>query len=402
MKWFPFSKTPEMKVGVLLDIGSKSVGGAIFTKDSDKKPRLLYVAREKLTFQKSVTGANLSTAMYNALELVLFHLEEYGVEHLRQGKTKYRVASVDVVISSPWNASETKTLNLKFKDPTTITETIIEELLSTEEKSFEARFDGTGQSEFTHEVLERKILEMRLNGYPTAVPYGKMAKELEVRMFASIIPSGTLIKIEKAIHKRFLESQSRFHTFSAVAFTSLRDLFPEIDNFIMVQVGGEVSDIAIIKKGSIAEIASAPSGHNSLVRALGRVCVGHPDCALEGLLKIHREVGIQTADQKKVESAIAETKTAWLQHFNAAISNFSEETFLPKIVFLFEEQPYTSLFEDFLKEAESSQFTATAEPFIINAIGVEETSVFADVNKNVLLDEILVMEAGFTSKLENY
>lgn len=399
MNWLPFSKVPEMKVGVVLDIGSKSVGGAIFTLDPTKKPRMLYVTRETLPFKKNITGEGLSAAMLMALDQTLFHLEKYGVMHLRQTETKYIVANVDVMVSSPWNASETKVLTLKFDEPSLVTEDMIEKLISSEEKTFERRFEGTGHEELTHEVLERKILEMRLNGYPTGKPYGKHAKELEVRMFSSIIPSATLQKIKRLVGKRFSENQPRFHTFSVAAFTSLRDLFPEIQNFLMVQVGGEVSDIAIVKKGSMSEVSSAPCGHNSLLRVLGKVCDNHPECTLEGLLKIYGEVGIQTSEQKKVEQAITETKLDWLKHFNTAISNFSEETFLPKVVFLFEERPYTPLFDSFLKEAESSQFTATAEPFIITAIDTSMARTFAEFDKNILQDEILALAADFTSKL---
>ncbi|MDO8483147.1 MAG: hypothetical protein Q7S86_05015 [bacterium] len=399
MTWHLFSKKPEMKVGVVLDIGSKSVAGAVFTRSPHGKPIILYATREKLAFQKNITGERLSSNMIKALDLILFHLEKYGVEHLRKTGTRHTVESIDVVISSPWNASETKVLTLKFSQRSLITKALIEDLISSEEKSFERRFEGTGHEELTHEVLERKILEMRLNGYPTGKPYGKWASELEVRIFSSIISSSTLQKMKKLVTKSFPETMLRFHTFSAVAFTSLRDLFPDIQNFLIVQVGGEVSDIAIIKRGVITEIASAPCGHNNLIREFGRICDNHPLCTLEGLIKIHGEVGIQTSEQKKVETAIAETKALWLDHFNAAISNFSEETFLPKVAFLLEESPYTSLFEVFLKEAESSQFTATAEPLVINTIDESTASTFAEFDKNVLPDEILALEADFTSKL---
>ncbi|KKU68134.1 MAG: hypothetical protein UX89_C0007G0030 [Parcubacteria group bacterium GW2011_GWA2_47_16] len=399
MTWHLFSKTPEMKVGVVLDIGSKSVAGAVFIPSPSGKPRILYATREKLFFRKNITGGELSSSMIKALDLILFHLNKYGVEHLRRTGIRYTVESVDAVVSSPWNASETKVLTLKFSQRSLITEAVIEELISSEEKSFEKRFEGTAVEELTHELLERKILEMRLNGYPTGKPYGKWASELEIRMFSSIISSSTLQKMKKLIAKSFSEVVPRFHTFSAVAFTSLRDLFPEIQNFLIVQVGGEVSDIAIIKRGVITEVASAPCGHNSLIRAFGKICENHPECTLEGLIKIHGEVGIQTTEQKKVEVAVAETKAVWLDHFNTAISNFSEETFLPKVVFLLEERPYTSLFEVFLKEAESSQFTATAEPFVINTIDESMASTFAEFDKNVLPDEVLALEAGFTSKM---
>ena len=400
MNWRIFSKKAEMEAGVTIDIGSKSVGGAIFMIGA-VKPTLLYTTREKLPFMKTLTEKNLSTALYKALDLVTLQLEKYCIEHLRGTQKRYRVAYVDVVISSPWNASETKTLSVKFKDATIVTEVMIRELLSKEETAFEERYGSDSEGVPMHSVLERKILEIRLNGYPTARPYGKKVGALEIRMLTSIMMSGTLEKIKRTISNRFPESQPRFHTFLAVAFTSTRDLFPEIENFLVVQVGGEVSDIAIMKRGSITEIASTPSGHNSLLRAFGKICSDHPNCTLEGLLKIHREVGIQTTDQKEVEAAILETKRLWLEHFNFALFNFFEETFLPKVVFLFEERPYTSLFEDFLREAESSQFTATAEPFIINAVDVEKSPIFAEFDKNVLHDEILAMEASFTSKLES-
>ncbi len=401
MNWLPFSQKPALKVEVALDIGSKSAGGVIFSKGPDGKAKLLYTTREKITFQKTLTGENLSTAMLKALDLVLFHLEKYGIEHLQQSGVRYSVGNISTTISSPWHASETKTLTLKFDSPSLVTETVVRELLGEEEKSFEEQFGGGGSGALTFEVLECKIIEMRLNGYPTAKPYGKKAKELEIQMFGSIIPARTLQTIENFIGKRFPESRLEFHTFSATAFASIRDLFPELDSFLLVQVGGEVSDVTIVKKGILVETESFPFGHNNLLRTLAKMCRNYPHCTLESLFKLHQEIGIQTADQKRVEAALAETKTSWLEHFNTAISNFSEETFLPKTLFLFEESPYSILFKDFLREAESSQFTVTAEPFIVKVVDRAMISPLAEFDKNALPDEVLAMEAGFISRLRN-
>jgi len=395
---FTFSKNPVKKVGLVLDIGSKTVGGALFEKDAADNVKLLYTARESIAFQKILTGENLLQAMLRSLGLVLIHLEKYGLEHLNHdSKLNRQVDTIEAIVSSPWHISETKTLKLWQDKPFLVTEALVGELLAKEEADFIKGLSGKARREPNLDVLEHKIVEMQLNGYPTAAPYGKKARQLELRIFTSVAQKQIPEKIRALILRHFPVEHPEFHTFSLTAFASIRDFFPNIEHFLVVQVGGEVTDITIVKKNILTETVSFPLGHNTLLRALEKICDNHPQCTLEALLALHREAKATAADKNKVERAIEDTKISWLGLFNNAISNFSSETFLPQTVFLFEDSPYSALFEEFLKLAESSQFTITAKPFTVKTVN-EFGAVFTKFGQPLSADVLLAMEANFASR----
>ncbi len=400
MSLFSFSKKKVSRATLVLDIGSKSVGGAIYEKTADGKALLLYTGREQIPFQRELKGERLLAAMINSLGNLLLHIERYGIEHLKnEGKNPYRVDATVFVVSSPWHASETKLLRLELPKPSLVTKTITDNLLSEEEKHFEEERKVSGEAA-RFEMFERKIIELRLDGYPTATPYGKKAKRLDMQIFGSIISSNTLEALQKTTQKYFPVEHFFYHTFSAVAFAGLRDHFPELKDFLIIQVGGEVTDVTVIKKGIISEVVSLPLGHNSLLRSLAQICDNHPDCTLEALFALHAKEHIDDPDKRKVEMAIAETKKVWLGHLSGALSNFSKEAFLPKDAFLFEESPYALVFEEFLKEVSTSQFTVAAEPFSVKVIDQTPRSLFAETVKGVRLDPILSMESAFSAQID--
>jgi len=396
MSFFSFSRKPVKKVGLVLDLGSKTVGGAIFEKDQSGAAKVLYVAREPIAFQKILSGESLYSALKHSFELVIIHLEKYGLKHLNaDSKFNYQVDSIAGVFSSPWHISETKILKYSEDESFVVTEVLINDLLAKEEKEFMARLSSNDKEISGYELLEHRVIEMRLNGYATSSPYGKSAKELELHFFASVSPAGVFEKIRELALSHFPVSHFDSHTFPLVAFASLRNIFPNEEHFLIVQVGGELTELTIVKSGVIAETVSFPLGHNGLLRALNKICGEHLGCNLESLLSIHREAKINLADKKKVEQAIADTRTAWLKFLTEAISNFSVETFLPKTVFLFEDAPYSSLFEDFLKSVELGQFTITGESFSVKT-ATEFEALFAAANNTAITnDPVLNMEADF-------
>jgi len=393
-----FSPKKLTKANLVLDIGSKSVGGAIFNTAPSGRPHLLYAVREPIGLSIELTGHKLQRDMLKSLNKVLVRLDGFKTGRMKRGN--HRTDSISAVISSPWHASETKILSLKFGKPTIITKATVDNLSAEEEKSFEKSLAGSEQTAGGFELLERKIIEMRLNGYSTGKPYGKTASMLEVLMFESVAPSNLLQEIKSAVAKHFPPEHLRFHTFSSAAFASLRDLFPETEDFLIIQIDGEVTDVSVVKKGIILGTVSFPVGHNSILRTLSDICEGHPNCTLESLLSMHGKKAAAAHDTEKVERAIAETKQRWLEQFNSVIGSFSSEAFLPKSVFLFEDGSYASLFQKFLSEVGSDQFTITAEPFAVTIIGSELAPTFAEIPKTVLSDSPLSIEANFIARLE--
>lgn len=394
-----FSSRKASTFNVVLDIGSKSVGGAIFVNSPTRKTLLLYTTREPIAFQEALTGGNLFEAMHVSLRLILARLEKYFVAYLeRNPSSTAQIDSVSAVMSSPWHTSETKILKLDSEKELVLKEEMVNDLLSSEEKGLEAKFQNNVRGR-SFGLLEHKIIDMRLNGYSTARPYGKKIKDLEMSLFVSVAAEKMLGKVRNTVLTRFASARFAFHTFTLASFTALRDFFPAVEHFLILQVGGEVTDITVVKGGVIAETLTFPLGHNSLLRALNKICANEPKCSLEGLLALHRDALTAPDERKKVERAIGDAKTLWLGLFNDAISNFSEEMFLPKRIFLFEDDAYAPLFQEFVSSVKSSRFTVSSESFTVTSVGTAEAGLFTDVLEETKPDAVLGLEAHFVSRL---
>jgi hypothetical protein len=398
MLGFLFSKKSETDAELIFDIGSKSVGGGIFERQAKGGTKLLYAAREPIAFQNELTGDVLLATMLRSFSNLLLHLEKYGINHLRTASgQKYRIRSATIVISSPWHSSETKMIQLNFDKPTVITKAFVSEIIVKEEKDFENSVEKSIQNHPDFCVLERKIMEIRLNGYTTAVPYGKETQNIEIRLFNSVASVKMLERIESLIVHYFHIDNFIFHTFSVASYVSIRDAFRGIEDFLIVQIGGEVTDVVIAKNGTLTETISFPFGHNGLLRVLDKICAGHPQCSLEALLTLHETAGITTTDKQKVESALSETKKLWWKHFNQAVSNFSQNAYLPEMVFLFEESPYSTFFETVLSEANPDKLAAGSSSLTIKVVGRD---VLKKIEGNVIHDPILAMETEFAASLD--
>ena len=125
MNSFLFSKKQIVPLRLVIDIESGSIGAGLFDLTSHGKPVIGYTTRQNFAFQKVLHGQVLFLAMHKALEFVLTRIEYVGLKSLNATKGKiYVVNSVDVLISSPWFASETKNLKVAYDKPRLITEAV--------------------------------------------------------------------------------------------------------------------------------------------------------------------------------------------------------------------------------------------------------------------------------------
>lgn len=394
-----FFKKNRTELSLAIDIESNSVSAGLFETSKNGMPKFMYVANEFFRFSNVLSAAKLLSSMARSLDLVLLHTLKYGLSHLNaQGKDKYIIGRVAVSVSSPWHISEIKTISLTKEIPFIVTESQIKNMVSAEEKDFESRFGsnkGANKSEL--ELIDRKIVTAYLNDYQTETPFGKKASKLEIVLFTSISERRVMAKIRDTVARHFPNREPFFHNFILVAFAGIRDVFPESDNFILVQIGGEVTDIAIAKAGKLAEVVSFPLGHSILVRSLDMVCKNSPSCELETLIKLFHEDKVKDPHRGKIKFALADAKLKWTDAFNEALSNFSGETFLPKNIFLICGGEYGKLFEDFLKTVNYSRFTLLSESFKVTFLGDDmiDRLVNRESGSVVLASLPLVFEADF-------
>ena len=258
---FSHNKDKEKgKLVLVFDIGSSSVGGALFWKEKSGIPKIVLAFREPIALDKNIDVNQFLSLTIKSLEIVVNKIYMTGM-----GAPKM----IFCVLSSPWHVSQTRIIKLKKNVPFVFTSKLADALLQKELFLFEAEEENF--VEYMHagnsvRSIELKNIQMRLNGYETLKPLDQKIEELEMTVFISISPDQVLKKIEETIMQHFHSSDIKFSSFVMTSFAVVRDLYINQENFLLIDVGGEVTDIFMIKKNILHESISFPFGLNFIIR----------------------------------------------------------------------------------------------------------------------------------------
>jgi cell division ATPase FtsA len=352
-----FSTTKKHdKTLLVLDIGSASVCGALVTlaKDTQGKPTILHSLRRNFTVQKEVSFPTLLKSMEEALTVVVHTLLTKG------GTTPQEIC---VFLSSPWNASQTRVIRVKKNTPFTVSEKFMKDIMNKEIALFEqaelASYGGDGDMP---RMLETKTIALRLNGYTIQNPLGKKAKEVELTLFLSMGVESVLKRIEACIGKEYPHTKVSFSTFLFTSFVVVRDLFPDTDSFMLVDIGGEITDVSIIKKDAVLESISFPQGRNSLIRAIAKSDSLSTNESMS-LLTLHQKDQLSPVESLKIEKALHDAKTTWLSFFQKSLVQIATDLSLPERLYITCDQDVTAWYVRVLESEDFGQYLLTEKKF---------------------------------------
>lgn len=400
------------EVVLLFDVGSGSVGAALALISRTHKPFLLAAERAAIQFQNTVQAKRLQSLMLRALSQATLSLLAEGIPRAGLSARRLKVSGALFVLAAPWCSSRTKTLSLTQKEPLTITNEVISELVRHEEEQRrhetnternQHRTDSekrgetslpTGETQF-----ERLLLSARLNGYETGAPLGKCARTAAFSFFESRAPRALRAAIGDTVSHFIHPRRARFHSYALASFTALRALFPDTEDFLFVDVGGEMTEVIVVKQRALRDVFSFPMGRNHLIRSLAAETSSSLSAA-EGLLALAREKDIRAERGVQIASLVDSFGRTWLSQFSLATVHFSGESLLPSATFLSADNDCAKLFADFMRERDGeprggdtlhSVTILTTEPF---------RSRFALRAGEAADDPFLMLEALYADQLQ--
>ncbi len=385
-----FSKQKEEKELVLVfDIGSSSVGGAVFEAQKGKSPKIILSIREPIILEEKIDTNRFLFLTLKSLGIVVSRICLAGI-----GKP----AKIFCVLSSPWYASQTRIIKLEKNTPFIFNSKLADDLIKREINIFEEE----NSAKFPHpddkvRLVEFKNMKTLLNGYATPNPFEKKAKKLEMIVFISISGEKTLKKIEETINRHFHSEEIKFSSFEMASFAVARDMFIEHDNFLLVDIGGEVTNIAMIKKDILSDSISFPLGRNFMIRGVADSF----GCSLneaKSLLSLYKDGHAIESTEKKLEPVIGKLKSKWLKGFQESLVNLSEDISVPATIFITVDQDLADFFSEIVKTEQFSQYTLTESEFHITFLGVQALHGIATFKDNVNRDSFLIIESIYINR----
>ena len=398
MALFSFSSSPKREATIVVDIGSGSVCAAVVVFDKRKYPHILYSTREEIAHYEHPGFKRFFRAMLNALETATtrLHRETFEKNSLQNIRAR-DISHIHCVLASPWYNATSKILLYEKKLPFTVTEslidTIVEQSLITQNTGDPSHQQSSGQK-----TIEQKTVQILLNGYETDKPYGQKVSRVEVALFTSTVAQEVGSRIQSIVRKTWLNKKISFHSFALASFVVTRDLFPKTNNFILIDVTGEVTDIFFCKNSVLVETSSTPYGKNSLLRDIaGYMHTTHDEALSE--LRQHGSHNATKDASQKINAALQLAGNTWTNYFETILSHITELEAIPKVVYLMADPDVGEIFSSFVNGESTDKKTPGSlryEVIYLTSHMLEEHVRFTTAKEH---DFFIGMEAVFLNTL---
>ncbi|KKS58063.1 MAG: hypothetical protein UV23_C0017G0010 [Candidatus Nomurabacteria bacterium GW2011_GWF1_42_40] len=381
-----FSKPKEKEELMLVfDIRSSMVGGALFWTQKSEIPKIIFSVREPIIPEENLDADKLLSLTIKTLEIVAdkIYMARLGAP-----------SRIFCVLSSPWYVSQTRIISLKRNTPFVFNAKLADNLIQKEIKFFEE--EHLAKYGDSVRAIELKNIKTVLNGYETTQPLNKKIKELEMAIFISMSGEQVLKKIENTIGRHFHLNPIKFISSLMTSFTITRDMYAEQDNFLLVDIGGEITDISIIKKSIPRESVSFP-GHNFLTREVaGRLGCGLSEA--NSFISLLKDGHAERSVVKKIKPIIDQLKTEWLIKFQESLANISNNISIPATVYMTIDREMADFFTQIIKSEQFSQYSLTESKFEVIVLNTELLYGTAIFKENIIREPFLIIDSVYINR----
>ena len=394
MGLFSFAKNNGNKTVLLLDVGSASVGGAIISLNKDGKAHILKTVRKPMVLQEKLNFQRFSDSMLESLDNVLEELEK---------KIPVKPKSAVCVLSSPWHVSQTRTISIQEENSVSVTDKYLNSIVKKDLKDFEKTYkkestDRDKAEKDFFEVLEAETVRVRLNGYEVANPRGVRAKNIEAVVFASLGHRGVIESIESHTRKTFNVHDFSYNSFALAGFSTIRDMFPMQEDFLFMDITGEVTDVVFVKDNIPMRTVSFPAGKNFIIRRIASELGTVPEEAIS-LFELYRKDKIEEKERGKLERILLTAENDWISSLTESLQGLSEVA-LPRNLYFTSDSELSGWLIETLAKAGFEGLNMSDIRFDVQFLGDELVEPFVSFANGVRRDSFLALEAIFIEKIK--
>ena len=367
--WFSRNKEVDESIAVI-DIGSGSIGAGIVSLSRSRSPRIIYSTRSPIVFQEKLDFEMFRRSMFASLDNALTVLTHEGVKKLGEsGISDKKIDRVFVIFASPWYMAKTKTVLFRKGAPIAFDKKLVESLLKEEVSKLSNAFSSRGleTADNKPELVEHQVIDVKLNGYTLSNPYGKKAREIEMTLFMSLVSSNLLQEVKKTVGRFFHTDNIEFHSFALSSYSFIRDHFEDSQDYAIVDVSSEITDIFVADDGKLTNSSSFPFGSRSIVRLLTSR-FGISEHEARSALFLFNSDELHEQEALKVKKVLGEAGAEWKKLFKDSLSKAVGDSNIRK-VFVISEPNFEGTIKSFLSS------TSTEPPQDEKAVSFKEEDI---------------------------
>ncbi|MFA6392531.1 MAG: hypothetical protein WCW54_00375 [Candidatus Paceibacterota bacterium] len=379
-----FTSKKKERIVAIFDIGSGSVGGALVKIPTGKEslPTIIKSARTDIVDREELNFDLFLKDMILALGFTSKSIYESSLGAPDE---------IVCVLASPWYISETRMIKISKEHSFTFTKKIVDELLEKEIESFNLIYKNKYGVDSTSEVIEHPVIGVALNGYHVYDPMGKKTRSIEMDMVISLSPKVCLDKIKETISQNFHHTPVSFSSFMMSSYIAVRDRYMNHDSYLLLDIGGEVTDIGIISKGIIRDSLSFPYGRKTLFRNICKKLRIELRDAYE-ILSLFSRGTLSEKEKDKLLPVLETMQKLWGVSFKECINTLPRTLTLPNTMFLTIDSDVKDWFVKIINNDEYIESMVPNKKFTLVTIDGPEFLNMCNIN-NGTCDPFLMIES---------
>jgi cell division ATPase FtsA len=355
-----FRKMQKTERVLVIHIGSGSVMSTLVSSDGSKTT-MHASASVDIPILSDLTLSQFEKETRKALDKAL-----HTIASVRLSPPD-RVA---VYFASPWYASQVRTAKMSRPTSFVVTKALVDDMIARELKAFEDEqiADKKGTAEALRAV-DAKVVQVKLNEYPHNDPIGMSTRELELSIYVSVAPEHIVKAIEETIQRTY-HAPVTFSSFLLASFVVTRDFFPQVHSYVLVDVGGEVSDVTLVREGTIFQSVSFPHGCNFVLRKLS-MGLNRSTAEAVSICTLYIDNKLEDTVRSQCDNILKEVKSIWSQSFQKALYTVSNDLSIPDTILLSVGTNIAPWFIDNIRHEEFHQYTRVEKDFKVIVLNSE-------------------------------
>lgn len=378
---FSFLKKTSGEYIAIIDVGSDSVGISIV--EMSDIPRIIKTYREDIPFKDQIDFSVFTEEMMRTLKNVCQKMSLSGAPTPKR---------ISIVLSSPWYISEARRINFEDKHSFVFSEKMSEKILNQEisliKKNHEKIY-GEGRNGIV--IINKDILQVKLNGYTVSDPIGKKARSVDMDMVITMISNNLYHLMRNTLNPIFHDIPQTFSSSMSSLYITTREKYHNIDSFIIIDIGGEVTDISVVLEDIPRNLASFPFGRQTFFRYLKK-WLNKDIEETKSLFSMYQDGSLSNEEKDKMEKALSPIRKIWLEDLALSLRKIPEPRIIPSAVFFLVNREVHSWFlESFTEKNTPVSVLFKNESEVVGLMGPDFLG-YCKVQDGVC-DPLIMMEA---------
>lgn len=334
----------------VVDVGSGYIGCALVAAPHAGAATVIGYGHARLSLEKRTYVQSRAHITAELSEAIAAAQNSAGASHHRA-----RISEVHVVLHAPWISSQVVTVAEAMEKSTYIDASRIALL---------AKKTLSGHDTEPAQLLEKQVIAIKLNGYPTLAAEGKHAETIELSAMLGTGDPSLTKSLETELRLAFPAAKLTWLS-AENAYTMILRKTEFSSHALIVDVGVSETNLIVLEDGIPQTERSVPEGLRGM---LARMHGLESPADTLAMLRMHARDACENDACTALQKAIAAAEPDLVKVFGEHFAKLAETRHLPNTLLLVAHPDATEWLTSFFDRIDFAQFTVTTMPFTTVAV----------------------------------